>query len=126
CFTSYWTNDTCVAQEDRARGPMISTGSNFFRRMGVRGGDLVYVFTIGDGVVHLIGRMQVDRVVSRGSAVRELGTRNLWDVADWCLSTPEKATVERFDIAVPLGVTRRLRFVVQAGRETGIAFVDAA
>jgi hypothetical protein len=120
-FTAYWKNDTCGDQEKSGRDRFTSTGSDGFRAAGMRPGDLLYVFTIKEGVALLIGRMRVELIISRTAAVRRFRRQDLWDVKDWCISSRANATTLRYDRPLPLGSARKLRFITKSG-ETSLAF----
>ena len=73
-FTHYWTNETVAAHQ--ASGfegiPLVHTAGNLFEPRGVKAGDKVFVVTVRQGDLFLIGRMVVDRVVATLDAIAQI------------------------------------------------------
>ena len=77
-FTHYWTNRTC---EDSAREgwqgtPLDHTAGKGFRQRGVREGDRIYVVTVRQGKLFLIGRLTVGRILRSGAEARNVLVTN--------------------------------------------------
>ncbi len=70
--------------------------------------------TVVDGVLYVMCRLEVGRVCGFEEAASILGTRDLWDAEDHIVAA--RTEPKRFDLAVPLETTRRLRFV--SGKKT--------
>jgi hypothetical protein len=101
---------------------LAHTASDQFRARGVAPGDAVYVVSFHRGVLRVLGRLDVDRVVTRTQAQRALGTQNLWEAADHLLGKP--GTVMRYqpDAVVPSADLRRLEFVSPDGTINGVVY----
>lgn len=108
-FTHYWQNDT--VEKYRASGRYIIewAGSNVFLERGIDPGDVVYPVTVSDGTLYLLGRLEVERVCDVAEAEERLGYVPSWEASDYVIAADPPPA--HFDLAVPLEVTRRLRFV---------------
>ena len=79
-FTTYWSRHEFVAARDKAPpgfrlrvlfgGPHVSLPS--LRRAGVRPGDWIYPVHVKDGLLHVLGRMKVARVLTEAEFLEEL------------------------------------------------------
>jgi hypothetical protein len=108
-FTQYWANRTCNDSVTYGRsGKLLDhTAGNRFREHGVEAGDTVYVVTVRQGRLFLVGRMSVWKVCDEAEAVAALDY-DPWEARDHILAAC--ATRARFDFEVPLEVTKRLLF----------------
>ena len=113
-FTQYWTNRTCNDHVTYGRsGELLDhTAGNRFREHGVEAGDTVYVVTVRQGRLFLVGRMNVWKVCDEAEAVSALDY-DPWEARDHLLAA--SATRARFDFEVPLEVTKRLLFQSSRG-----------
>jgi hypothetical protein len=107
-FTHYWQNS---AKEFNKRGRPLdyALGSMFISR-GVRLGDVIFVVTVENGILHLIGRMVVGGIVDRIFAVRLRGRDDLWDSPECVIARKRTASPMRFDRVLPIRWVKRLRF----------------
>ncbi|MFN8108779.1 MAG: hypothetical protein U0Y82_02890 [Thermoleophilia bacterium] len=61
---------------------MEHTASNQLARRDVRKGDTIYVVTVREGTLVLVGKLLVDRVVDAQTAAETFQDAHLWE-ADW-------------------------------------------
>ena len=113
-FTHYWGNDTVEAAQVSGEDYLEYVAGNQFVMRGVEVGDTVYPISVVDGVLFLVGRLEVGSVCDLAEARDKLGYDPDWKASDYLLANNPSPTY--FDLEVPLEVTRRLRFV--AGSET--------
>ncbi len=119
-FTHYWTGETVSEQEEGA--PLEHTADNRFRKSGVQTGDTVYVVNVRQGVLYLIGRMEVGRYADSIEEVQELLGYEPWEAADHLLAAPGTATRQSRNRRVPDAITRRLLFDTLKG-DRGLVFL---
>ena len=126
-FTHYWTQVTFERQRNRyesASPRMSHTAGNGFRKRGMHPRDLVYIVTVLNGDLYLMGRMQVRGIYSRAEAARLLGTKDLWERGDEHLvEMRATGTAERYDLKVPTPIAHDLRFLSASGPR-GLVFRD--
>lgn len=114
-FTHYWTNKTAEKAQALGEDKLEWVASNGFVWRGVSAGDVVYPVTVVDGVLRLIGSLEVGRVCDLPAAREELGYDPWWEASDYLLATVPLPT--RFDLEVPPETTRSLRFVGEGGSQ---------
>jgi hypothetical protein len=100
-FTFHWRQELWRPDVNREGLLIRSSGSNVFKRRGVRGGNILYIVSLIDGHLYVGGRLTVSRIVTRADAVRITGSRNLYDAKDWAIN--EDGTG-----CTPLNLRRRL------------------
>lgn len=127
-FTHYWTQETFERERARAESAPASmkhTAGNGFRKAGLRRRDFLYIVSVLDGELYLIGRMQVRGIYSRSKAAALLGTKtnNLWDAKEHVVEIPETGTRDRYDLKVPISIVQKLQFLSASGPR-GLAFRD--
>ena len=85
-YLSYWRSDTI----DQLPDPFVLShgASNQYYR--VSKGDTVWIVTVRDGEVQLVGNIQVDLVTTYDEAKIRLGTDNLWPAKYHIFSTKEE------------------------------------
>jgi hypothetical protein len=108
-FTQYWTDATWESHREMDGQLLNHTAGNVFRRRGVGCGDSVYVVTVREGRLYLIGRLAVHQICSLSEAKQILRTDNLWDAQEHIIAA--SATPMRFDFEVPTVITEHLLFV---------------
>jgi hypothetical protein len=113
-YTYLWTNDCRVARLDREGEPLACTAGSLFTARGVVPGDAVYVVTVLDRKVFLIGRLTVKRVWERAAWDAEPDRPPLWEGTEVIEGA---GTPMRLARAVPPHVLRQLRLVDVKGRE---------
>ena len=89
-FTHYWEGNTCDAMfADGLDGDTLDHAADkLFTQRGVGPGDKIYVVNNLRGNLVLIGRLEVDKIVSQAEAERVLGDNNLWDAPEHVIAKP--------------------------------------
>lgn len=111
CFTHYWEGKTCQRMfEDGSDGRALDhTAGNLFTQRGVIVGDRVYVVNVVKGILKLIGRLEVGKIVSMAEAEKLMGYE-VWDAPEHLVAKKGTATPMRFKREVPLNITKELLF----------------
>jgi hypothetical protein len=108
-YTHYWRNSTVEEFCALGHNLLEYVASNQFVNRGVTAGDLVYPVTIFDGALYVVGILEVENVCDAVEAEKRLGYEPLWKAADYLIA--KDPTPMRYDLKVPLEVSRELRFV---------------
>lgn len=123
-FTHYWRNRTW--EWNRADGeaglPLDHVAGNLFKGRGVRVGDTVYVVTVIEGELYVCGRLIVGKICAnkeKAAALLGRSPETLWEADEHIVASAH--TPMKFDLKVPPGVTRRLRFI-SGGAAKGLRF----
>lgn len=106
-FTHYWTRAMLRAAENDEGEPLVHTASNLFIDRCVERGDRIYVVTVKDGGLYLLGRMVVGVMCDLEYAAAALGYAP-WEAEDHLLASA--CTALRFDRRVSHDVASRLMF----------------
>ncbi len=108
-YTHYWNNETCNYQEGAPGKTLEHTAGNMFRSHGVVAGDTVYVVTVRQGILFLIGKMQVAKICNQDEADKLLGT-GLWEAEEHVIAVSGTGSLENLYRRVSGDVTKALRF----------------
>ena len=108
-FTHYWRNKTCRDHEEDVGKPLDYIAGNLFRERGVKEGDVVYVVTVKQGRLFVIGRLTVGQMCGAAEAARIIDPEDLYPANEYIIAS--SATPMRFDVEVPSEVTQNLLFV---------------
>jgi hypothetical protein len=124
-FSQLWTGDEFRWHRDGAGGlPLRHAASNRFIERGVRSGDLLYVWSFVEGRLLLIGRMEVDAIVSYQEAVRRFGTSDFSDrLSEHAIA--RSTTEKRFSRELSQEIIRRLVFISPNSKITPPKFRSA-
>ena len=109
-FTYLWTNEcrlNSIAAGWEGKPLDISAGSAFTKR-NVKKGDTMYVLCVDKGLVYLVGRMKVARILSREVYDAEFANPNLWAGDEVVIG--ENGTPCRFNFTIPPEKLKDLRF----------------
>lgn len=109
-FTYLWTNECrldCINAGWEGKPLDISAGSAFTKR-NVKKGDTMYVVCVDKGLVYLVGRMKVARILARNVYDSEFDTPNLWPGDEVVIG--ENGTPCRFHFTIPPDALKMLRF----------------
>jgi hypothetical protein len=87
----YWVPATARHELQQRRDP-ISIGSEQLSERKVQPDDTIWIVTVEDGTLLLVGRVVVEDVVGRDEAIARLGTNDLWDATYTVIAKP--GTVE--------------------------------
>lgn len=121
-FTTYWDNHSAKHTLENGRDePLDHTAGNHLDPKTVRSGDVVYVVTVRDGTIRLIGRMVVDRIVGQREAERLLKDR-LYTARHHVIAAKGQSSQIR-DREIPGRIVRQLRFETAQGT-TKVTFKD--
>jgi hypothetical protein len=114
-YSQLWTGGEYRYHRRNAPGlPLRHAASNAFNERGLGTGDKLYVWSFVEGCLLLIGRMEVDAVVSFQEAVRRLGTNNFSStLRDHAIA--RVCTNKQFGNEVPLSIIRQLGFISPNG-----------
>lgn len=113
-YLQTWTKGVTHARQ-LAGKPLRRAASDQYARMGVASGDHLYIAYLDEKRLHLIGRLRVDRILTRSQAEARFGTR-VWDAEHHAVG--EDGDVAVFDLRVPEDVVRGLRFEQKSGATT--------
>jgi len=111
-WITYWDSDSRKRSENNTNERFFEhTAGNGFKKRGVSPGDAVYVVSMSTGSLLLGGKMIVDKVVDRKTAMRIKKDKNLYLGDEHLIGVKGKSTPLNFRRQVPLTITKRLRFV---------------
>lgn len=104
-FIQYWKS----VEADRVKGHLlVRSASGQFHRIGLAKDDVLWIVTIRDGRLKLVGQLVVDRVVDKRTAERMFPDANLYDAAFYALADSRSVvTASEIDIQE---LTHTLRF----------------
>ncbi len=111
-FTNYWSSNTCKRNMDNEGELLDQTAGAKFVERGVAFGAQVYCFSISKGLLYLIGKMQVGRMVFSNEEASDLVGYQVYPGPEHLIA--ELATPMRFGREIPQYVTREIRFVSDA------------
>jgi hypothetical protein len=122
-FTQYWPNEQCNRHRElKQEGlPLDHTAGAKFTSRGIRTGDQVYVVTIYQGSLHLIGKLEVGQIVFSDEEAGNLIGYEPWSAPEHLIA--RRCTPMRFDNQISLDVVRSLLFKGTKGL-TGLKFVS--
>ena len=120
-WTHYWKNQTVENREQRepGTGGLGHTADNSFKKRGVKPGDSVYVVSVPEGKVQLIGLLVVDRILNQRQINSYFG-EEVWVAADHLVAREPVAEC-RFDVFVPVRDLGKINFITAKGLD-GIKF----
>ncbi len=114
---AYWLPDTV----DRELGRRIDyMGSSQFGRVG--SGDTLWIVTVREGSLRLVGRMRVGEIVDEATALARTGRDDLWNASLHAIAEPGRGVVasdiDISDIAEAIEIESRdrPRLMINAGR----------
>ncbi|XSG73102.1 DUF6602 domain-containing protein [Herpetosiphon llansteffanensis] len=110
-FTHYWTNQTWDVLAQTEQDQLLDyTASNLFLKRGIQVGDYVYVLTVKEGLLYLLGAMLVGEICDAATAAKRLNMQvdEIWPADDHLLA--QQATLMNFKQRIPDQVVRALRF----------------
>src|SRR5215210_9481625 len=118
-FTHYWRNRTWERNRRRASdGELLDhTAGNLFQERGIRGGVIVYVVSVINGLLYVCGKLMVEKIcdVDEAAAILNYEPKELWEADEHIISAA--ATPMNFNLKVPLKLTRQLRFISGKGEK---------
>ncbi len=120
-FTQLWAqsqNHWLQAEEVLAHKPLRHTSGNQFEKRNVKPGDYIYVVTVVNRQLYLIGRLQVDRICSQREAEQLMSTKNLWEAGQHAIAKKSTSIRMQHDLLVPRKRAERLTFITRKGCKT--------
>jgi hypothetical protein len=111
-FLAYWKPST-LELELAAGGPLNHAASNQYARVDI--GDTVWIVTVVEGRLRLVGRLTVGSIVDQDGAIQALGKPNLWP-ADRHILPPRDAAHEVSNKDIH-HLAQELRFVSAGGKD---------
>ncbi len=115
-YTHYWVNKWLEHKAVTEGEVLCHDAGNQFRTRGIKRGDFVYVVTVREGDLYLMGRLQVGEVCSLARATANLGP-DLWDANDHLIAESGSETPMRADGKVASEVAKLLTFVTSDGKD---------
>ncbi len=95
-WTHYWKREMV----EQGEGTFVGhTTSNMFRQRGVAAGDRLYVISVSGGRLRIVGRLDVENVVTQQQA-DELFGRPMWPGPEHVIARPGSGTPRRSDAYV--------------------------
>jgi hypothetical protein len=121
-FTTYWRNDLWERKRRESNGGnWVHTSANNLRKKGIRAGDCIYVVTVISGRLYLAGRIEVGEMLTRSQAEDRLG-RPLYAAGDHVLAREGSEMAFDFETALPVDLTKRLRFIKKGEAPVALLF----
>ncbi|HEV2950111.1 MAG TPA: HNH endonuclease signature motif containing protein, partial [Gemmataceae bacterium] len=124
-FAQLWRKDTYQRQEGmRASDPLMHhTGGTKFRKR-VTLGDFIYVWSLIDHKIYVVGRMQIGRLGSQEDADK-LYERGAWKAPEHVFAQRGTETPLRFDLTIPSKSINQIRFLNVKGEQTDLKYNSA-
>ena len=106
-WTHYWKREMV----EQGEGTFVGhTASSVFRQRGVVAGDRMYVISVSGGRLRVVGRLDVENVVTQQQA-DELFGRPVWAGAEHVIARPGSGTPRRKDAYVAEDRAGEIEFV---------------
>lgn len=125
-YTYFWSDQLCDARYRNGLSgtPLEYTPGEGFSRAGVEEGDTIYIISVYDGQVMLVGRMTVERILSSyGEAVSLLGP-DVEEAPEYLLGQEGMETPQFFTRQLMTEETGDLRFLTPDGSSKPLKFAD--
>ena len=119
-FTHYWSNQWLEQAAGLEGQPLDHTAGNLFHKRDVQSGDYVYVISVKEGQLYLIGGLQVERICNFQEAQAERDYP-VWEADDHILAKEGSETAMSFGQMVPMDVVINLR-LLSGAKEVGPKF----
>ncbi len=115
-WTHYWKREMV----EKGEGTFVGhSASGVFRQRGVQPGDRMYVISVAGGRLRVVGRLDVEDVVTQQRA-DELFGRPMWEGAEHVVARPGSGTARRTDAYL---ATKRLAEVEFVGADGEVVAV---
>ncbi|MEI6044149.1 MAG: hypothetical protein WCS37_07135 [Chloroflexota bacterium] len=121
-FTHYWMNDTWNWNTESQGELLNHTAGNLFLQRGVQRGDYVYVITVQEGLLFLLGRMKVVEILDYQEA--KLRLPSVWEAAEHLFGDPNGSTNMNFYRLVPIELTQSLIIKRRDGKKRPPKFIS--
>jgi len=114
-YTLYWSST--VWRPDATGSPCYHTAGSGFNKRGITTGDRIYIVTVSQGRLYLIGAFTVaGPPISYDEACQRL-PYNPWEAPDHLIAQPGSETSISYSRAIPLETARRLKFYSPEGEK---------
>ena len=125
-YTHYWSTQTCneFYNGGLSGEPLAHTAGGRFSSAGIEEGDIVYVVSITQGQLFVIGRMEVMKIASTEEAAEFLKTDDLWEAEEHLLAREGSTTPCNYLNSVESETVKQLRFHTSSGDIVPLKFVD--
>jgi hypothetical protein len=100
-YLQTWTDGVASARE-RAGEPLGHAASNQYGRMGIVPGDVLYIAYLDYKLLHLLGRLPVEQLLTQAQAEQRFGMP-VWEASLHAVGASSDVAV--FDLRVPDEVT---------------------
>ncbi len=117
-FTHYWSDELCDAhyREGLSGIPVEFTAGSGFVRKAVASGDIIYIISVFDGQFLLLGKMEVDRIItSHMQAIAEFGP-DIESAKEYVLPVEDTVTPLQFTRQIAWETVGELRFIGLDGK----------
>ena len=95
-FTHYWSNKWFNDAKILEGQPLYHMAGNQFRSKNIKSGDVVYVVSVPQGCLYVVGAIQVDVLCDFDEASDILGSSDLWPAEDYLITQPGLESFQRF------------------------------
>jgi len=125
-FMHFWSDELCdVHYRAGFSGALLEfTAGEGFLRAGVEPEDVLYIISVYDGQVMLIGRMTVGRILTSYSEAVSLIAPDVEEAAEYVLSAGDSATEQYFTRQLMMEEAGDLRFLTPDGSTKPLKFAD--
>jgi hypothetical protein len=125
-FTHYWSDELCEThyRAGFSGTPLDFTAGDGFLRAGVEEGDMLYVISVYDGQVMLIGKMVVGRILTSYSEALALIAPDVEEAPEYVLAAEETASEQYFTRQLMMEETGDMRLLTPDGSSKPLKFAD--
>jgi hypothetical protein len=125
-FTYFWSDEFCDARYRAGLSgtPLEYIAGDGFRHAGMEEGDTLYVISVYDGQVMLVGSMLVGRILASYSEALALIAPDVEKAREYVLPADEHATEQYFTRQLMMEETGDLRFLTPDGSSKPLKFAD--
>jgi N utilization substance protein B len=117
-FTHYWNREQyqeSLAGDKAVKGtPLDHTAGTMFTLRGIKPGDIVYVVSVKEGRLYLIGKMEVGEILFSDEEARSRIGYEPWSAPEHLIA--RVCTPIQPDLLVPADMVERLRFISPLGK----------
>ena len=123
-FTHYWTNETLHDNRINEGQPLLHTAGNQFRSKKIKSGDVIYVVSVVEGFLYVIGKMEVDLLCDFYEACEVLETSEIYYARDHLIAKSGSESSQRFDRSFEPKELKRFEFINSEGLQTPPKFLS--
>jgi hypothetical protein len=125
-FMHFWSDELCdVHYREGFSGTLLEfTAGDGFVRANLQPGDMLYIISVYDGQVMLIGRMTVGRILKSYSEAAALISPEVEEAPEYVLSAEGLASEQYFTRQLMMEEAGDLRFLTADGSSKPLKFAD--